>query len=111
MANPAYFDTLKFYYSVVNNPPAFADTSKNCMDDYLNHINPDFRRLFAATQAEVNVACRFKHIWHAPRPLNSEWTSGVYGVDEEKYDCVDNDGDGWIDEDLIARRPGTCWSP
>ncbi len=116
MRNPAYRDSLRNYYTVAGSgdPTSSADTGKNCMDDVRRHLGQDFKnRWFPMTPdsaAEVNLACRFKHIWLAPRPANSEWTSGVYGVDEEKYDCVDNDGDGWIDEDLIDRRSGPCWS-
>jgi hypothetical protein len=48
----------------------------------------------------VQDACQYKHIWKHGMPPNSEWTSGVFGVDEELPDGIDNDGDGWIDEDL-----------
>jgi hypothetical protein len=34
----------------------------------------------------------------------NEYISGDYGVDEEKYDGRDNDGDGMIDEDLEGYR-------
>lgn len=32
-------------------------------------------------------------------PYTGEFQGGDWGVDEEKLDGVDNDGDGWIDED------------
>jgi hypothetical protein len=49
---------------------------------------------------DVDLACQYKHIWISGIPPNSEWTSGIFGVDEEIPDGIDNDGDGWIDEDL-----------
>jgi hypothetical protein len=78
--------------------------SPNCLDDYLK-LPAEYRAQFpsdATTRAGsvVRAACVYKHIWIAPKPPRSEWTAGTLGIDEEKLDGVDNDGDGWIDEDL-----------
>jgi len=75
---------------------------RNCLDDF-RKLDPAYREAIGAgsgPDASVQLACRFKHIWIADRPGNSEWTSGVFGIDEEFPDGVDNDGDGWIDEDV-----------
>lgn len=78
----------------------------NCLDDF-EKLPAEYK---AAAQIEsgsarnlkddVDLACQYKHIWISGIPPNSEWTSGVFGVDEEIPDGIDNDGDGWIDEDL-----------
>jgi hypothetical protein len=106
-----YLDSLIAYYSAQGDPRNSADTVKNCMDDYRRKLSQTYKDALGITDAVANVACRFKHIWIAPIPPRSEWTSGVFGLDEERYDCIDNDGDGWIDEDLDDRRAGPCWSP
>jgi hypothetical protein len=90
-------DSLRLYYSRFPTEGA----SVNCLDDY-EKLSEDFRNDFAPTRQELNQACLYKHIWIAPRPENSEWVSGVFGIDEEKADGIDNDGDGWIDEDNDA---------
>ncbi|MDB5105443.1 MAG: hypothetical protein JWP91_3132 [Fibrobacteres bacterium] len=91
-------DTLAVYYSrFLGEGP-----SKNCLEDF-DKLDPAFKAavgLKTSTDDAVLDACQFKHIWKAPRPVHSEWTSGVFGIDEELPDGVDNDGDGWIDEDL-----------
>jgi hypothetical protein len=73
----------------------------NCLEDFgkLPQAYRDAEGL-KVTDDIVRTACKYKHIWIAPMPPNSEWTSGVFGVDEEIPDGIDNDGDGWIDEDV-----------
>jgi hypothetical protein len=91
-------DTLAAYYSEY----PLEGPNKNCLEDF-DKLDPAFKSavgLKANTDLHVEWACKYKHIWIAGRPANSEWTSGVLGVDEESPDGVDNDGDGWIDEDL-----------
>ncbi len=91
-------DSLKVYYSkFLGEGP-----NKNCLDDFdkLPQAYKDKVGLKANTDAAVQDACQYKHIWIHGMPPNSEWTAGVFGVDEELPDGVDNDGDGWIDEDL-----------
>ncbi len=108
-------DSLKKYYSeyVSGDPAKYAH--KNCTEDF-EKLDASFRNIWfpdtnlVSAKNEKELACHYKHIWIAPRPTNSEWTSGVYGVDEEKYDCIDNDGDGWKDEDLSERRT-QCYLP
>jgi hypothetical protein len=95
-------DSIAFHYSQFTgfeNGP-----SPNCLEDFLK-LPIEYRQKFgddATTRlgSPVRTACAYKHIWKAPRPPNSEWTKGTFGIDEEKLDGVDNDGDGWIDEDL-----------
>ncbi len=95
-------DTLKLYYSeFIGEGP-----NKNCLEDY-DKLDPAFKakvglgaRTESATKLIVDLACHFKHIWIRVRPANSEWTAGVLGIDEEVADGIDNDGDGWIDEDI-----------
>lgn len=92
-------DTLNSYYSqftgTENGPHA------NCLEDFekLDKAYRDEIGLEVTSQV-VRTACKFKHIWIHGTPPNSEWTAGIFGVDEEILDGVDNDGDGWIDEDL-----------
>lgn len=73
----------------------------NCLEDFAK-LPQAYRQAegLEAYDGIVRAACKFKHIWIAPRPPDSEWTSGVFGIDEELPDGIDNDGDGWIDEDL-----------
>jgi hypothetical protein len=73
----------------------------NCLEDFgkLPQAYRDAEGL-KVTDDIVRTACKYKHIWIAPMPPDSEWTSGVFGIDEEIPDGIDNDGDGWIDEDL-----------
>ncbi len=73
--------------------------NRTCKDQYYE-LDPNFLRQWNATDAEWQLACQFSHIWNSERPQNSEWTGGTLGVDEEKLDGADNDGDGWIDEDV-----------
>jgi hypothetical protein len=95
-------DTLKLYYS----PFIGEGPNKNCLEDY-DKLDPLFKaevklgaRTEAATKLIVDLACHYKHIWIHGRPANSEWTAGIFGIDEEAPDGQDNDGDGWIDEDI-----------
>lgn len=88
-------DTLLAYYS----PFLTEGPSENCLEDY-DKLPQAYKDAFKPTEAEIRQACRFKHIWIAPRPPHSEWESGVFGIDEELPDGLDNDGDGWIDEDV-----------
>jgi hypothetical protein len=96
-------DTLKHYYSKFLGELA---GNKNCLEDYakLPDAYKAAARLDSPTdkdfQNAIDDACQFKHIWIAGIPPHSEWTSGIFGVDEEKPDGLDNDGDGWIDEDV-----------
>lgn len=95
----AAMDSMKTYYSrFIENELA---PNANCLEDY-EKLPKEYRDAvqLQVTDPVVRVACRFKHIWIKPIPPNSEWTSGVFGIDEEILDGVDNDGDGWIDEDL-----------
>ncbi len=85
-------DSLKHYYAA-----AGAEPDPICIENYEN-FPASFRSLW--TDAEANLACEFRHLWIAPRPPRSEWTGGTLGIDEEKLDGVDNDGDGWVDEDV-----------
>jgi hypothetical protein len=91
-------DSLRVYYS------RFLDEgpSKNCLEDFdkLPSQYKDAVGVHASSDPVVQDACQYKHIWKHGMPANSEWTSGVFGVDEEIKDGIDNDGDGWIDEDL-----------
>jgi hypothetical protein len=88
-------DSLSRYYS----PFLTEGPTDNCLEDYAK-LPQAYKDAFEPTEAEVRRACRYKHIWVAPRPPNSEWVSGLFGIDEEKPDGKDNDGDGWIDEDM-----------
>ncbi|MEO7427092.1 MAG: hypothetical protein ABI036_18030, partial [Fibrobacteria bacterium] len=90
-------DTLKLYYSQFIGEGA----NKNCLEDFakLPQAYKDELGLEDAEDPAVQDACQFKHIWIRGLPPHSEWTSGVLGLDEEVLDGVDNDGDGWIDED------------
>lgn len=97
-------DSLAAHYSYFTGE----GPNSNCLEDFLK-LPKEYRARFgedSTTNAEliknkdVRTACHYKHIWIAPRPPRSEWTSGTLGIDEEKLDGVDNDGDGWIDEDL-----------
>lgn len=99
-------DSLKAYYSQFQVNPESGGNS-NCQDDFKKL--PDAYKQAAMRESkdstafmdDVGLACQFKHIWKSGiPPPNSEWTSGVFGVDEEIPDGVDNDGDGWIDEDV-----------
>jgi hypothetical protein len=95
-------DTLKLYYSKFLGEGG----TKNCMEDYqkLPQAYKDAARLESPTDKDfanaIDDACLYKHIWIHGIPANSEWKSGVFGIDEEVPDGVDNDGDGWIDEDV-----------
>jgi hypothetical protein len=92
-------DTLATYYS------RFTGTEngphQNCLEDF-QKLPAEYRvaENLKVTDQVVRTACKFKHIWIRPIPSGSEWTSGIFGIDEEVLDGVDNDGDGWIDEDL-----------
>jgi hypothetical protein len=98
-------DSLRAYYS------AFVDNAEtgdaNCLAD-AQKLSPEYKAAATAEsksakqyEYDVDMACHYKHIWKsAVPPPNSEWTSGVFGVDEEVPDGIDNDGDGWIDEDV-----------
>lgn len=98
-------DSLLAYYSPVLN---VGESGKHsCLDD-VDRLPADYK---AAAAQEPNStmdfkdatikACQYKHIWKSGiPPPNSEWTSGTFGVDEEILDGIDNDGDGWIDEDV-----------
>jgi hypothetical protein len=92
-------DTLATYYS------RFTGTENgphpNCLEDF-EKLPEAYRAAVGlkVTDQAVRSACKFKHIWIRPIPSGSEWTSGLFGIDEEVLDGVDNDGDGWIDEDL-----------
>jgi hypothetical protein len=88
-------DSLFAYYS----PFLSESANDNCLEDYAK-LPQAYKDAFKPTEAEYTLACRYKHIWTAPIPPHSEWTSGLFGIDEEKADGFDNDGDGWIDEDL-----------
>jgi hypothetical protein len=92
-------DSLRFYYS------RFLDEGpgKNCLEDFdkLPKEYKDAVGVHASSDPVVQDACQYKHIWKSGiPPPHSEWTSGVFGVDEELPDGIDNDGDGWIDEDM-----------
>ena len=98
-------DSLRTYYS------AFVDNAEtgnaNCLED-AKKLSEEYKTAARAEsksakeyEFDVDLACQYKHIWKSGiPPPNSEWTSGVFGVDEEIPDSIDNDGDGWIDEDL-----------
>jgi hypothetical protein len=88
-------DTLAKYYS----PFLQEGPNENCLEDY-DKLPQAYKDAFQPTEKEIRQACTFKHIWIAPRPERSEWTEGLFGIDEEKSDGKDNDGDGWIDEDM-----------
>jgi hypothetical protein len=91
-------DSLKTYYSsFLGEGP-----NKNCLEDF-DKLDPVYRAAVGVlTSADpiARLACQYKHIWIAGMPPRSEWTSGVLGIDEEIMDGVDNDGDGWTDEDV-----------
>ena len=90
-------DTLKTFYSkFLGEGP-----DRNCLEDF-DKLPAAYKTavgLTSNTAAAVQDACQFKHIWIGAIPANSEWTQGLFGIDEELPDGVDNDGDGWIDED------------
>lgn len=95
-------DTLAAYYSAfLGEGP-----NKNCLEDFdkLPQAYKDKVGIASNSDPAVRLACHYKHIWihggaNVPPP-RSEWTSGIFGIDEEFLDGVDNDGDGWIDEDV-----------
>jgi hypothetical protein len=90
-------DSLDFHYQIfLGEGP-----SSNCLEDFdkLDQTYKDLVGVKSSTDNIVLTACRYKHIWKRGIPPNSEWASGVFGMDEELPDGVDNDGDGWIDED------------
>ncbi|HKP94966.1 MAG TPA: hypothetical protein VJ385_04335 [Fibrobacteria bacterium] len=91
-------DTLRVYYSKFLGEGA----NQNCLEDFdkLPQAYKDRVGLHASTDDAVQDACLYKHIWVHGMPPRSEWTAGVLGLDEEIPDGVDNDGDGWIDEDV-----------
>ena len=63
---------------------------------------------YAANPADTFAALKNLTIAsnHNPVRLGGEFTAGDYGIDEEWYDGIDNDGDGLIDEDVgIANIP------
>lgn len=99
-------DSLHAYYSPFRDNPEFGGNA-NCKLDF-EKLPEDYKAaaLLESGSArqladDVDLACQYKHIWlPGSPPPNSEWTSGVFGVDEEIPDGVDNDGDGWIDEDV-----------
>jgi hypothetical protein len=99
-------DSLRAYYSPFRENPEFGGNA-NCKEDF-KKLSGEYKAAAAdesgsAKELEdaVDLACQYKHIWlQAEPPPNSEWASGVFGVDEEVPDGIDNDGDGWIDEDL-----------
>ncbi|MGL1901128.1 MAG: hypothetical protein OCC49_03250 [Fibrobacterales bacterium] len=89
-------DSLDVYYKPfdLDDHPDFQD---ECMADVL------FFELSALFSTEIiTLACTVGHHWALDRPALSEWTSGTFGIDEEKIDGIDNDGDGYIDEDVSA---------
>lgn len=91
-------DSLKLYYSEFLGE----GSNKNCLEDF-DKLPADYKKAVGISSNSdpiVQKACHFKHIWIHGRPPRSEWTSGVLGVDEEIMDGLDNDGDGWIDEDV-----------
>ncbi len=91
-------DSLKAFYSAfLGEGP-----NKNCLEDF-DKLDSAYKAKVGIKDSQdklVRLACEYKHIWIHGRPPHSEWTSGIFGVDEEILDGVDNDGDGWIDEDL-----------
>jgi hypothetical protein len=91
-------DTLELYYTRFRSEGA----NTNCLEDFdkLPQAYKDIVGLKSSKDAAVQDACQFKHIWIHGLPPRSEWSSGVFGMDEEIRDGVDNDGDGWIDEDV-----------
>jgi tetratricopeptide (TPR) repeat protein len=95
-------DTLKLYYSGFLGEGG----DRNCLEDFqkLPQAYKDLARQESPTDKDfanaIDDACQFKHIWIRGIPSDSEWKAGVFGVDEELPDGIDNDGDGWIDEDL-----------
>jgi hypothetical protein len=90
-------DSLKFYYSRFPGE----GPNRNCLEDFdkLPKAYKDAVGIASSANVAVQDACLYKHIWKPARPADSEWTAGVFGLDEEFVDGIDNDGDGWIDED------------
>ena len=102
-------DSLNTYYSTFGE-----GSNEDCRKD-IDKLNPAYLSVQNPTETEKSIACTYKHIWRTGfHPPRSEWTGGVFGIDEESYDAVqsdgtvkkidedgvDNDGDGWIDEDV-----------
>ncbi len=85
-------------------PSTLSDYAVQTSQDDIDDCLEDFGRLPANLQTLYNdvkeKACGYKHIYISTRPAGSEWTGGVFGVDEEIPDGIDNDGDGWADEDV-----------
>jgi hypothetical protein len=97
-------DSLKAYYSPFLNVEETGN--KNCLQD-LDKLSDAYKAEAMKESPSAQdfkdaelTACQYKHIWIAGIPPHSEWTSGTFGVDEEILDGIDNDGDGWIDEDV-----------
>ena len=72
-----------------------------CVND-VDRIIEDMtdQNLIDLFNAQKSKACAYSHEWKGGMPVNSEWSAGVFGVDEEILDGIDNDGDGWVDEDI-----------
>ncbi len=102
-------DSLAYYYQPFSGESSANTDCKNAFDNP-QRLDPAFRAKFKPTTEERDLACQFQSIWNSPvagypkeagkKLLNSEWTGGTFGVDEETCgDKIDNDGDGWVDED------------
>jgi hypothetical protein len=69
-------------------------------------VLPEFKTLYSAIYIQIygkELPAKLKR--YKVKPPKGEFVSGDYGLDEEWYDGVDNDGDGLIDEDVGERIP------
>ncbi len=91
-------DSLEDYYRAFTATEK-SDDQNECMGDLIFFELGSAETIEELSHAD-SLACTVSHRWKQARPSNSDWTGGTFGIDEEFSDGVDNDGDGYIDEDI-----------